>query len=133
MCALSLLIFVGAFVLLRILPRKIRNTAWRSTIITFIGWCVAISSLVACLVQGVYAINLGMDLLEPSYQTYTGAFEWNAAKGKSAMDSAFLIDEAIAVSEFGDAYSLTDGRYTGKVVYARHSKVIVQIETKLQS
>jgi hypothetical protein len=74
-----------------------------------------------------------MDLSEPSYETYTGAFEWKEAKGKSAIDSAFLADEAIVVSAFGDAYSLTDGLYTGKVVYARHSKVIVQIETKLQS
>ncbi|MBO5779320.1 MAG: hypothetical protein J6R82_07120 [Clostridia bacterium] len=129
MCILSLLIVGITFVLLKILPRRIGNTTWRSTTVYLIGWCVVILGLIACFVQGYHAVNIAIDLSEQSYMTYTGEFHWDEQEGRSSMDKAELVDINEKVSAMWATYTLVDGDYTGKVVYSRRSKIIVEIET----
>ena len=133
MCALSLLISVIAFLLLKILPEKIRNTTWRSTGLLLIGWYVVIAGVVGFLMQGFHTINIALDLSEESYVTYTGDFRWSEQEGKSAMDRAVLSDEEITVSSLWDTYPLHTGDYTGKIVYSRRSKIVVEMDTISQS
>ena len=129
MCVLSLLISVIVFVLLKIFPEKIRNTTGRSTVLLIIGWCVGIAGLAGFLMQGFHTINIALDLSEESYITYTGDFRWSEQEGKSAMDMAVLADDEITVSALWDTHPLHTGDYTGKIVYSRRSKIVVEIDT----
>lgn len=128
MCVLSFLISVIVFVLLKILPGKIRNTTWRSAVLLILGWCVVIAGLAGFLMQGFHTINIALDLSEESYITYTGDFRWSEQEGKSAMNTAVLSDGEITVSALWDTHLLHTGDYTGKIVYSRRSKIVVEMD-----
>jgi hypothetical protein len=133
MCILSLLFVVYAFAMLKILPRRIRNTTWRSTGVYLIGWLVIILGSVACIRQGFLASNIAVDLSQPSFVTYTGKLDWKEQTGKSAMDVALLSDDSITVISFGDTHDLSNGTYTGEVIYTSHSKIIVEMDVEPQT
>ena len=133
MCILSLLFVVIAFLSLKILPRTIRNTIWRSTGVYLIGWFVIILGAVACIRQGFLASNIAVDLSQKSFVTYTGKLDWKEQTGKSAMDVALLSDDSITVISFGDTYDLSNGTYTGEVIYTSHSKIIVEMDVEPQT
>ena len=89
-------------------------------------YALCIVGVIVGIVCASDAIPMYLDLKNNDYVEYTGSFEQYAGSSWSR-DSTKLLDGSDMVLH-SERMALSYGKYTGRIVYAQHSHIVVEIE-----